>query len=96
METEHPKTATEQTAGDHFDGQDAWQDVAGLPCFLSVALRITGFRVRDLLELQVGTVLNTGRNMNDPVPVWVNSVQIGEAEFDVFGTRLAVRISELG
>jgi|GEM_PF-1261060 flagellar motor switch/type III secretory pathway protein FliN len=96
METEHPKTASEQTAGDHFNGQDAWQDVIGLPCFLSVALPITGFRVRDLLELEVETVLNTRCNTNDPVPVWVNSVQIGEAEFDVFGTRLAVRISELG
>jgi len=41
-------------------------------------------------------VVDTRCNTNNPVPVWVNAVRIGEAEFDVLGTRLAIRINELG
>lgn len=97
METENQKAATEQPTGDHPAGQEnPWESALGLPCLLSVALPVSGFKVRDLLELEIETIVDTRCNTSNSVPVWVNSVRIGEAEFDIFGTRLAIRISELG
>lgn len=97
METENLKAATEQPAGDHPAGREnPCESVLGLPCLLSVALPVSGFKVRDLLDLEIATVVDTRCNTSNSVPVWVNSVRIGEAEFDVFGTHLAIRISELG
>lgn len=97
METENSNAEIEQTSGPAPEGKtNSWTSVSGLPCQLSVALPVAGFKVRDLLELEIETVVDTRCNTNNPVPVWVNAVRIGEAEFDVFGTRLAIRINELG
>jgi len=97
METDYPKTDTEhQTSTTSDSEENSWESVSGLPCHLSVALPVTGFKVRNLLELEIETVVDTRCNTNNPVPVWVNAVRIGEAEFDVLGTRLAIRINELG
>jgi len=76
--------------------EDPWAAVSGLPCQLSVALPVPAFRVRDLLSLDLETVIDSGANSTGPVPVWVNGVTIGLAEFDVLGKRLAIRIKELG
>jgi flagellar motor switch/type III secretory pathway protein FliN len=97
METENPKAEPEPPTGPAPKSEDnSWESVAGLPCHLSVALPVAGFKVRDLLELEIETVVDTHCNTSNPVPVWVNAARIGEAEFDVFGTRLAIRINELG
>lgn len=97
METQEPKPGTEQAAEDQPNGEEnPWKSAAGLPCQLTVELPVAGFKVRDLLELELETVVDTRCSSNSSVPVWVNSVRIGEAEFDVFGTRLAIRLNELG
>ncbi|MEJ2006640.1 MAG: FliM/FliN family flagellar motor switch protein [Acidobacteriota bacterium] len=97
MDKESTKTDAEQKSSVAPGSEDdSWESVSGLPCHLSVALPVAGFRVRDLLELEIKTVVDTRCNTNNSVPVWVNAVRIGEAEFDVFGTRLAIRIDELG
>ena len=76
--------------------EDPWAAVSGLRCQLSVGLPVPRFRVADLLTLDVETVIDSGANCAGLVPVWVNGVRIGMAEFDVLGARLAVRIKELG
>jgi flagellar motor switch/type III secretory pathway protein FliN len=76
--------------------EDAWAAVSGLPCQLSVGLAIGGFRVADLLSLDADTVIDSGVTSTGPVPIWVNGVRIGMAEFDVLGARLAIRVKELG
>jgi flagellar motor switch/type III secretory pathway protein FliN len=76
--------------------KEHWAGVAGLTCILSVDLRMPGFKVRDLLTLGVETVVESHHNASGQVPVWVNGVMIGWAEFDVVRTRVAIRISELG
>lgn len=97
METENLKKETEQNhkPASNVD-ESPWESVSGLPCRLSVDLPVAGFKVRDLMELEIETVVDSRCSTNNPVPVWVNAVKIGEAEFDVFGTRLAIRINELG
>lgn len=94
MERENPTAETKQAVSPEIN-VNSWDSVLGLPCLLSVGLPVAGFKVRDLLELEIETVVDTRCNTSNPVPVWVNAVKIGDAEFDVFGTRVAIRINEL-
>jgi flagellar motor switch/type III secretory pathway protein FliN len=96
MEDPNPATATAVQTAVEAPEEDPWAGVLGLPCQLSVALAVPEFRVCDLLSLDVETVIDSGVNSTGPVPVWVNGVTIGLAEFDVLGRRLAIRIKELG
>ncbi len=95
METTTAKPETEQTAAAESTGQDLWREVSWIPCTLSVALPIPGVKVRDLLAFTIETVLDSHQPVASSLPVWVNGVMIGQAEFDVVGTRLTVLINEL-
>lgn len=97
MDTDN-QTATNEQVPENRQGNvdSSWKDASGLPCQLTVALPVTGFKVQDLMELEIETVVETRCNTSDPVPVWVNSVRVGDAEFDVLGTRLAIRMNEVG
>ena len=95
METTIIKPETEPTVTPASVEQDPWREVSWIPCMLSVALPIPGVRVRDLLAFTVETVLDSRQPVASSLPVWVNGVMIGQAEFDVVGTRLAVLINEL-
>ncbi|MGH9451495.1 MAG: FliM/FliN family flagellar motor switch protein [Terriglobia bacterium] len=75
--------------------EDSWTSISGLPCQLSVDLSIAGFKVRDLLALEIETVIASQSSATGPVPLWVNGAKLARAEFDILGTRLAIRISEL-
>lgn len=88
--------AAETEAKETVSKDDPWGQVAGLRCTLSVDLPVTGFKVRDLLMLDVDTVVDSHQNATSQAPVWVNGARIGWAEFDALRTRLAIRISELG
>lgn len=94
METENSKAENMQIPGSEVAGNSC-ESVSGLPCNLSIDLPVAGFKVRDLLELEIETVVDTRCNTSNPVPIWVNAIKIGDAEFDLFGTRIAIRINEL-
>jgi flagellar motor switch protein FliN/FliY len=66
-----------------------------LPCQLSVALDVPHFTIRDLLSLSVNSLVDTRRREGAHVPVRVNGVMVGWAEFDVIDGRLAVRLTEM-
>jgi flagellar motor switch/type III secretory pathway protein FliN len=74
---------------------DVWEEVGWLPCLLSVDLPLRKFTVRDLLQLEKGTVVESRNPSGSDVPVIVNTQLIGWAEFEVVGQRLAVRLTEL-
>jgi len=75
--------------------EEVWTEAGWLPCVLSVDIPLSHFTVRDLLQLERGAVLETARPNGSDVPVIVNRQLIGWAEFEVFGQRLAVRITEI-
>jgi flagellar motor switch/type III secretory pathway protein FliN len=74
---------------------DRWAGLLRLPCELSVALPVSGCTVADLLALGSNAVVDGGRKAHTPLPVWVNNVMVGWGEFEVVGSRLAIRITEL-
>lgn len=96
MAAENPATEPAISPAAPGAGEDAWTTVLALPCKLSVDLSVANFRVRDLLTLDIETVIDSDTNSTGAVPVCVNGVVIGRAEFDVLRSRLAIRINELG
>ncbi|MGH9353876.1 MAG: FliM/FliN family flagellar motor switch protein [Terriglobia bacterium] len=96
MDANPPTAEAESRPVEAPSHEDPWAAVAGLQCKLSVDLSVSSFKVRDLLRLDVETVVDSHHNSTSHVPVWVNGVRVGWAEFDVLRTRLAIRISELG
>ena len=74
---------------------DRWANVMGLRCRLTVEFQIPGLKVGDLLKLETNSVIDAQHSDGTPVPLWVNGVMIGSAEFDVVGKQLAIRVTEL-
>jgi len=75
--------------------REVWPEAMELPCQLYVALEIPHFTIRDLLALEVNSLVDTRRREGAHVPVLVNGVMVGWAEFDVIDGRLAVRMTEM-
>jgi flagellar motor switch protein FliN/FliY len=75
--------------------REIWPEAAELPCTLYVALEVPHFTIRDLLSLSVNSLVDTRRREGAHVPVLVNSIMVGWAEFDVIDGRLAVRMTEM-
>jgi len=94
---EKPKTASEAQPKPRVaaPSQDRWTALVLLPCTLSVDLAVSEVTVGDLLDLEVGSIINSHHPESSPLPVWVNGVTVGRAEFDVVGKHIAVRITEI-
>lgn len=75
--------------------RELWEEAGWLPCVLSVELPLHGFTVRNLLELSVGSVVETQWKTGEDVPVRANRRQIGWVEFEALGEFLAFRLTEL-
>jgi len=69
--------------------------VARLPVELDVSVPVRGFRVRNLLLLEPGQLLETEWGHGEDVPLAAGAVQLTWAEFEVVETRLAVRVTRL-
>ena len=80
MEEAQPTVITKHEAVE----SDSWSEVMGIPCRLTAEFPITGLKVGD-----------GHQNDSTPIPIWVNGVMLGWAEFDVVGKRLAIRVTEL-
>jgi flagellar motor switch/type III secretory pathway protein FliN len=69
--------------------------VARLPIEVDVAVPAREFRVRDLVELQAGQVIETRWEHTDDLPLAAGNVQLAWGEFEVVDSRLGVRITRL-
>lgn len=70
--------------------------VGRLPVELEVAVPVRAFRVRHLLSLDKGQVIETRWAHGDDLPLTAGDVQLAWSEFEVIDTRLAVRLTRLG
>jgi flagellar motor switch protein FliM len=66
-----------------------------LPVELGVSIPVSDFRVRQLLALALGQVIETHWNHGDDLPLAAGAVQLAWTEFEVVETRLAVRVTRL-
>lgn len=83
------ETAVEEARGD-FRGA-----VARLPVQLDVAIPVRDFRVRNLLALQPGELIESQWTSGEDLPLAAGDVQLAWSEFEVMDAELAVRITRL-
>lgn len=69
--------------------------LARLPVELEVVVPVREFRVRDLLALLPGEVIETQWGHGEDIPLSAGDVQLAWSEFEVVESRLAVRVTRL-
>lgn len=69
--------------------------ITQLPVELGVSIPVREFRVRHLLALAPGQVIETRWSHGDDLPLAAGDVQLAWSEFEVVETRLAVRVTRL-
>jgi flagellar motor switch/type III secretory pathway protein FliN len=69
--------------------------VSRLPMELEVAVPVRDFRVRHLLSLEPGQVIETQWLQGTDMPLSSGDVQLAWSEFEVVDTQLAVRVTRL-
>ena len=60
-----------------------------------MAIPVREFRVRQLLALSPGQVVETQWSQGDDLPLAAGDVQLAWSEFEVVENRLAVRVTRL-
>jgi flagellar motor switch protein FliM len=69
--------------------------LAILPVELDVAVPVREFRVRNLLALDCGQVIETQWGHGEDVPLASGEVQLAWSEFEVVDSQLRVRVTRL-
>jgi flagellar motor switch/type III secretory pathway protein FliN len=69
--------------------------VSLLPVELDVVVPVRAFRVRKLLALEPGQLIESQWGSGEDVPLATGDVQLAWCEFEVLDTQLAVRITRL-
>jgi flagellar motor switch protein FliN/FliY len=69
--------------------------VSLLPVELDVAVPVRDFRVRNLLALEPGQLIESRWGNGEDVPLASGEVQLAWSEFEVIEMQLAVRITRL-
>ena len=69
--------------------------VALLPVELDVVVPVREFRVRQLLALKPGQLIETQWGGGDDVPLASGKVQLAWSEFEVIDSQLVVRVTRL-
>jgi flagellar motor switch protein FliM len=69
--------------------------IARLPVELDVAVPVRDFRVRNLLSMEPGLVIETQWAHGEDMPLASGDVQLAWSEFEVIETQLAVRVTRL-
>jgi flagellar motor switch protein FliN/FliY len=66
-----------------------------LPVELDVAVPVREFRVRNLLALDCGQIIETQWGHGEDVPLAAGDVQLAWSEFEVVESQLGVRVTRL-
>jgi flagellar motor switch/type III secretory pathway protein FliN len=69
--------------------------ISRLPVALGVTVPVREFRMRQLLALAPGQVIETQWSHGDDLPLAAGEVQVAWGEFEVIETQLAVRVTRL-
>jgi flagellar motor switch/type III secretory pathway protein FliN len=74
----------------------SWEMLANLRVTLRAVVALDKFKVRDLLSLKEGQVVQSLSPDTDDVTLLIGKVQIGWSEFEVLDQRMALRLTRLG
>ena len=74
----------------------AWETLAQLQVTMRAGVRLNRFKVRHLLSLKEGQVLESLSPDTEDVPLMIGQVQVGWSEFEILEQRMALRLTRLG
>jgi flagellar motor switch protein FliN/FliY len=96
----HPAIGSDGSTAGSLPQEETSLQLAGalarMPVNLTVAIPVRNFRVRNLLAMVSGLVVETQWGHGEDLPLASGEVQLAWAEFEVVDTRLAVRVTRLG
>ena len=99
-EEETVDVSLEQLAEDAADGQsfDAMVSadvLQSVPVTLSVEVGRTRLKIRDLLHLKQGSVIELERNAGEPLDLLVNNTVVAQGEVVLVNDRYGVRLTRI-
>jgi hypothetical protein len=90
-----PEHAVELLEGAVDIPRPAWPVVDWLPIPLAVELPVPEFRVRDMLALEVGSIVVTQWPNGDDLPLTAGTVQLAWVDVEVVDQTMSVRLTRL-
>jgi flagellar motor switch protein FliM len=72
-----------------------WLVLSRLPVVLTSRIPLTAFKVRDLLLLQRGQLIQSDWSTTEDIPVKIGRVQLAWSEFEVVEDSMAMRLTRL-
>lgn len=72
-----------------------WEALSHLRVTMRAGVALSRFRVRDLLAMKEGQVLESLSPTTEDVPVKVGRMQLGWSEFEVLEQRMSLRLTRL-
>ena len=85
----------EKAAKNEFDSEALDPIVARIPVEMDVAIPLRDFRVRNLLALTPGQLIESDWDNGSDLPLLAGRMTLAWTEFEVVDTKLAVRITRL-
>ena len=88
-------TATAPPRMAQIERHASWPMLSQLRMSMTAGIVLKGFKVRDLLRLEPGQVIESAWPETEDVPLCVGQVQVAWSEFEVLEQRLVVRLTRL-
>jgi flagellar motor switch protein FliM len=79
----------------HIEEHASWPVLSGLTVAMTAGVMLKGFKIRDLLRLQTGQVIESACPETEDVPLKIGQVQVAWSEFEVVDQQLMVRLTRL-
>lgn len=73
----------------------SWPLLSQMTVITSAAIPIAGFKIRDLVHLQPGQIVESSWVHTEDIPLEAARVQVAWSEFEVVDQRLMVRLTRL-
>lgn len=94
-ERDRPMTSIDDLLGSSGDSDDAGQFAIGdAPVEIKVVIGTAMLRVRDLLKLGRGAVVELDRHLKDPTDVYVEGVLVARGEVVIIDDKIGVTLTD--
>jgi flagellar motor switch protein FliM len=80
---------------DRLEEHPHWLALSRLPVVLTARIPLSGFKVRDLLQLRQGQLIHSDWSTTEDIPVKIGRVQLAWSEFEVVEENMAMRLTRL-
>jgi flagellar motor switch protein FliM len=90
-----PPVQVERPGITRIEEHTAWPVLSRLAMPLRAEISLAGFKVRDLLALEIGKVIESAWQETEDVRLKAGGVHVGWSEFEVEDQQLLVRLTRL-